>query len=221
MVCLRIIAASAVLFIGIGAAAAETGAASAPGSAPGTPISLLPSAQAAKTAAKVHVKSAPKIARKVDHKAHRTVAAAKPTHLAAHAPKAADATPSAAAWPKLAAMPVTDAATSASAVPPAPADPQLSEMVVDGRTVHIASPDDVNELDLAAAKTGDALATAAKSEPAVSPPMDATAAAASTDESPISDSSWYMQAFAALGGAVAAGSIAWFLMGSAPHRMYG
>jgi len=46
-----------------------------------------------------------------------------------------------------------------------------------------------------------------------------TDAAARKNESPISKTSWYLETFAALGGAVAAGSIAWFLIG-APQRTY-
>ncbi len=46
-----------------------------------------------------------------------------------------------------------------------------------------------------------------------------TDATAKKNESPISKTSWYLETFAALGGAVAAGSIAWFLIG-APQRTY-
>ena len=33
--------------------------------------------------------------------------------------------------------------------------------------------------------------------------------------------SWIAQVLAALGGAVAAGTVAWFLIGGGPQRMYG
>ena len=39
--------------------------------------------------------------------------------------------------------------------------------------------------------------------------------------SDVGSTSWIMQVLAALGGAVAAGSVAWFLIGSTPQRTYG
>jgi hypothetical protein len=220
MVCLRIVAASAALLIGIGAAAAETGAEGAPGGVPGRPISLAPTTQPATVTTKklVHVKSAAKLDKKTEKKAHRKFAAVKPVHVAM---QSAAATP--AAWPALSPMPTADAASMA---PPAsafpanpPSDSQLREMVIDGQTVRISSPNDVNELDLAGDKAGGAPAATKSDTPA--PASASVATVAADDATPMSDSSWYMQVFAALGGAVAAGSIAWFLIGSAPHRMYG
>ncbi len=154
---LRIVAASAVLLIGIGAAGAQT----ATDSTPGKPISLTPAVQPAKAKAKLHTKPAPKVARKSHRKAHHTVAAAKPEEPRAKVAKAADTAPAAIAWPPLPQAPASaadvSASTPVSGFPAAPAaQPHLSEMVVDGQTVHIASPDDVNELDLAATKSSDA-----------------------------------------------------------------
>jgi hypothetical protein len=227
---LRIVAASAVLLIGIGAAGAQT----ATDSTPGKPISLTPAVQPAKGKAKLHTKPAPKVARKSHRKAHHTVAAAKPEEPRAKVAKAADTAPAAIAWPPLPEAPASaadvSASTPVSAFPAAPAaQPHLSEMVVDGQTVHIASPDDVNELDLAATKSSDGAAAAVKTEvaePTTSAPApvkpavaSVTEAAAKKNESPISKTSWYLETFAALGGAVAAGSIAWFLIG-APQRTY-
>jgi hypothetical protein len=102
-----------------------------------------------------------------------------------------------------------------------------SEFVVGGQEVRVASPDDVNEIDLAANN-----ATASPSAPAadsgeVSPKADSVSVAVaqqrqvSQEHSPIGSPSWIMQVVAALGGAVAAGSVAWFLIGSAPQRTYG
>jgi hypothetical protein len=229
MVCLRIIAASAALLIGIGAAAAETGAESAPGGVPGKPISLTPPAQSATATTKKppHIKSAAKVVKKTEKPAHRKFAAARPVHVAVH-DTAASASPG--AWPAVSSMPAADAAPgTAPAMEPAapasafpanpPTDAQLREMVINGQTVGISPADDVNELDLAAAKTADA--SAAAKAGANSPTQTVAAASASDDGSPMSDRSWYMETFAALGGALAAGAIAWFLIGSAPHRMYG
>ncbi len=222
MVCLRIVAASAALLIGIGTATAETGAEGAPGSVPGRPISLAPTTQPATVTAKkpAHVKSAAKLDKKTEKRAHRKFAAVRPVHVAM---QGAAASPTPAAWPALSRMPASDAASMA---PPAsafpanpPSDSQLREMVIDGQTVRISSPNDVNELDLAGDKNGGAPAATKSDTPAPASASVATVAAA--DATPMSDSSWYMQVFAALGGAVAAGSIAWFLIGSAPHRVYG
>jgi hypothetical protein len=47
------------------------------------------------------------------------------------------------------------------------------------------------------------------------------AAQAPRSTSPVGSASWFAQVLAALGGAVAAGSAAWFLIGSAPQRTYG
>ena len=51
---------------------------------------------------------------------------------------------------------------------------------------------------------------------------DATSAmVAQAQRADVSSTSWFLQVMAALGGAAAAGSVAWFLIGSAPQRMYG
>jgi hypothetical protein len=41
------------------------------------------------------------------------------------------------------------------------------------------------------------------------------------DESAVGGASWIAQVLAALGGAVAAGAVAWFLIGGGPVRTYG
>lgn len=51
-----------------------------------------------------------------------------------------------------------------------------------------------------------------KAEPKAAPPQK---------DSPVGSASWIAQVLAALGGAVAAGSLAWILIGSAPQRTYG
>ena len=103
--------------------------------------------------------------------------------------------------------------------------------------MQVASPDDVNALDLAADDQDAAGAKAATPsdvadpdpEPAaqamVAAPEPAAQAMVATpapqDASPIGSASWIAQVLAALGGAVAAGSVAWFLIGSGPQRTYG
>jgi hypothetical protein len=41
------------------------------------------------------------------------------------------------------------------------------------------------------------------------------------DASAVGSASWIAQVLAAFGGAVAAGVVAWFLIGGGPQRMYG
>ena len=132
-------------------------------------------------------------------------------------------------------------ATTLAPVPQIAAAPQIvapvagataSELVVDGQTIQIASPDQANAIDLAAndavVASDASLGTMAASnaaltevtEPAVKP--DATSAmVAQAQSADVSSTSWFLQVMAALGGAVAAGAVAWFLIGSAPQRMYG
>jgi hypothetical protein len=180
------------------------------------------------------------------------VAAAPQRARAAPAPSA----PAPSAPAPLAPAPSAPAAAMAAALPPQAAPPaaaRAGELVVGGQAVQVRSPDEANELDLAANEPG-TTATAPASEPALSPggtplynlaatspPAEADAApaasaaapvsaapAADTEparadvvqaKSPIGSAFWIMQIMAALGGAAAAGSAAWFLIGSASPRI--
>lgn len=110
------------------------------------------------------------------------------------------------------AMPVADSATAASqsAAPDSGLTP--SALVVNGQTVQVTSPDQVNEMDLADNNN------AAASHVAFAAPVQEDA---SQNASRVGSVSWIAQVLAALGGAVAAGSVAWFLIGSGPVRTYG
>jgi hypothetical protein len=178
---------------------------------------------------------------------------------------------------------------SAPPVPPLPAQaaplppqPSAGELMVDGQAVQVRSPDEANELDLAAntasppppsapapvgaaatpsakASLYDLAATSPPASPAasetpstdavvsalvgtaaaapISPPaaaVAATTAARNTamvaepdfvkasdpqPKSPVGSASWMMQVMAALGGAIAAGAAAWFLIGRASPRI--
>jgi hypothetical protein len=240
MLSIRIVAGGALaLVMTAGGAMAQT-ATDAPA---GKPIQLLQIlSQPDKTKMKAHPRRALKTATvsgKRSGKRHflaakerpaRVLARAKPIHVAeaGGGPTAAaadvwrDAT---AATPSAATpAPVNVAATQAVPPPPAVGVPDPSELVVGGQTVHVASPEDANEIDHAA----DAQPTPV---PAASPAVAAaptaavteTVAAAQTAEEPshVGSASWIAQVLAAVGGAVAAGSAAWFLMGSAPQRTYG
>ncbi len=129
-----------------------------------------------------------------------------------------------------------EAAATAAATPPAPppALPTPRELVVGGHAVQVVSPDEANEIDLAAnnasapanddplynlaAVTPAAASEAATPDTAASAPS-ADSAKATQPKSGVGSTSWFMQVMAALGGAVAAGSAAWFLIGSASPRI--
>jgi hypothetical protein len=115
----------------------------------------------------------------------------------------------------------------------ASAEATPSALVVGGRTVQLALPNDANEIDLAAndPPTQASAATpdgAAASTPAIrdlteaQPKSDSVrVATAQQPASEVGSTAWILQVMAALGGAVAAGSVAWFLIGAAPQRTYG
>jgi hypothetical protein len=130
-----------------------------------------------------------------------------------------------------------DAATLAP-VQPMPAAPQIvaptagtpSQLVIDGQTVQVASADEVNEIDLAAGDAGAADAASRGPKLASNTPPSAVAESAAKSEPTgtalveaqmpeISTTSWILQVLAAIGGAIAAGTVAWFLMRSAPPRV--
>jgi hypothetical protein len=134
---------------------------------------------------------------------------------------------------------------------PSLGEPVMGPLVVGNQPVEVASQTDVNALDLAADKTADAPANAspvnAAPEDAApsykvaaisAPPVAVTSDTASKSDSikagltapaPAPDAAptavgspgWIAQVMAALAGAVAAGTIAWFLIGAAPQRTYG
>jgi hypothetical protein len=187
----------------------------------------------------------------------------RPQRLAAAGPvtRAPAAPSSAPTSAPVAAPAATAAAAPAPAAQPAPpAAPTTGELVIGGQAVQVRSPDEANELDLAAnapsapAPTpasdksaarpdsatlynlaGPNAAAASEAAPAGNaaptgtvPPAAVAALAAEMDsakaevappKSSIGSASWIMQIMAALGGAAAAGSAAWFLIGSASPRI--
>ena len=80
--------------------------------------------------------------------------------------------------------------------------------MVGGRTVQVVSPDDANEIDLAADAQGTQASTAAPRDIAEAKPQPdpVETAAAQRTVSEVGSASWIAQVLAALGGAVAAGS---------------
>jgi hypothetical protein len=165
-----------------------------------------------------------------------------PASASAPAALSAPASSAKADWPAVPQVGVAQIASAAAAAPaaaalqPVPAIAPPSELVIDGQTVRVASPGDTNEIDLAAKGPGtpsDAPSPAAGGAKTASADAnaDTTATTDKTDSAqsvaslPAADKvggkSWLLQVMAAVGGAVAAGSVAWFLMGSAPQRTYG
>ncbi len=226
MLSIRIVAAGAVVSVmTVGGALAQT----ATNTGAGKPIQLLQvTTQPDKTKSKPHAKRIMKIRTAAERTAKRhSLARARLIHVAEAAKPAA---PAAAPADVVSAnvAPVIAPATVASAAPApqlAAAAPELtpSELVVGGQTVHVVSPDDANEIDRAAdAQNAPAAAATLGTVAAAEPASDtATVARAQEETSHVGSASWIAQILAALGGAVAAGSAAWFLMGSGPQRTYG
>jgi len=227
MLIIRIVTAGAVLAM----MAAGTAAQSATDTSPGKPISLLQILlQPSKAKPKPNVKFAHKRLAKAARRfaSRKTHLASRKTHLASRnehpaqpaAPAATDTAP-ASIWPAA----DTSALAAPVPVPVAAATPQaqsafgqsaLSEMVVGGRTVQIASPDDVNAIDLAADEPHEVAAT-----PSGRTDRQTNSVVALAQQDDGSGQSWMAELLATLGGALAAGSVGWFLMGPAPQRRYG
>jgi hypothetical protein len=214
---IRIAAAGACILLLSGltivGAAAQTAASST--ATPGKPLQLLKIfQQSSKAKAKPHVKVVAKSSAKravriaAGRKTHTHIAAAQRQRLRAPE-QVASAPPSENSWPAVNSAVPADVAFAPPALQPtaAPTEPAPSQFVVAGQTVQLASPDNVNEIDLAAEAE-----PKSDSMNAVPPPQQG---------SDVGSTSWIMQVLAALGGAVAAGSVAWFLIGSTPQRTYG
>jgi hypothetical protein len=269
----------------------------------GKPISTQRSRASAKKAAKSEAKSETKSASKSELKTSEVKAETKQhaslrrrrhphTEMAEQKQPQHPTTPEAETPAAQAAVAAPAAMTAPAPQPapaPAPAQAANTELMIGGQAVQVRSPDEANELDLAAntpslpaspppstssgsaqlynlaatnpptahstAATGiDALApptappaaagnaalaatptaptAPAAAEPAFAAAQTASAAqvaaAAEADsaktevsqsKNPVGSTSWLMQVMAALGGAVAAGSAAWFLIGSASPRI--
>jgi hypothetical protein len=215
-----------------GIAASGAAAQTAPDETAGKPLQLLRvAAHPAKAKTKSHARLlAHSIARK--SRSHRSVAARTPPNVPAQAATAP--TPDS-VWPAANPLAPTDVAAIVPAAQPALAaeNPGPSELVVAGQTVQVAAPDHVNEIDLAASDGAAQAGTTAPSgatanaqamanlDEASSKSDSLTTASAQPRTSLVGSASWIAQVLAALGGAVAAGTVAWFLIGSTPQRTYG
>jgi hypothetical protein len=211
----------------------------------GKPLALLAGLRpphdhkAQQTKATVHAKTASAASKKTANKrtAATTKSARKEHHRIAAKPAAEPTTPAVVQTDTNSAPPAAN--TFAASVWPlgtAPADAapapspgtvaddglKMSAVVVDGQTVQVASPDQVNAIDLAADDNRAAKAPAPADRTDAKPTARAVfAAPVHRDEtgSPVGSASWIAQVLAALGGAAAAGTVAWFLIGGGPQRM--
>jgi hypothetical protein len=251
MLSLRGITAGAVVLfissVAIEGAIAQTATADAPGK----PLQLLriieqPARQKAVPHNRIHA-ALHRVAALRSARRHTVVAEAKTEQSA---PTAQDAMPTMSADDADTTAPASFAAVEPAARGvPSPSAPVMGPLVIGDQTVEVASQNDVNALDLAADKAADASANAspvnaapddaapsvkmaAMSVPAATVVSDTasksdsikaslTAPAPEAAQTAVGSPGWIAQVMAALAGAVAAGSIAWFLIGAAPRRAYG
>ncbi len=233
MLSIRLVAAGGALMLLSGLTGGGALAQTATDQTPGKPLQLLQWSHTTAQSGEPRARPRAKIAeRKITHTA---------TNAAKHrrSPvETAAATPQATVWAPLNAV-ASDSTTPAPTVEPvsqaasAPANPIPSELVVAGQTVQIASPDQVNELDLAAQGSAATATNTMPAAPTASVPAtnNVPAPASKSDSlatawshlsaSQVGSTSWIAKVLAALGGAVAAGSAAWFLIGATPQRTYG
>ena len=227
MLSIRIVTASAAAAIAFALAVGGASAQTAASNQAGKPLPLLAGlrpppeikAHAKKTSAKIAAAKHTKLASKRHNKiavAQAEVPPAQPAPLA----------PPATVGPLADTAPPADIVTTASPET-ATSDTETtpSTVVVGGQTVQVTSPDQVNQIDLAANDDGVTAATRIDSSEKTQVMQTVLAAPAHEDASqnagPISNASWFAQVLAALGGAFAAGTVAWFLIGSGPVRTYG
>jgi hypothetical protein len=229
MLTIRTIAAGAFLLSLPLLAAGTTMAQAATGAEPGKPLQLLQGASApGKIKTKPHVRTA-------HHHSKVRFAAAK-VHTtrsdeAAETAKAAPAPdgPPANIWPSAPSTGPAPASVPAgltmqapvAVAAPAPA-PAPSELVVGGRSVDVVASDQPPVIDLAANAPQTAAVEPSQDDAVATRHATAFVATAHDQDAAgaVGSASWIAQVLAALGGAVAAGTVAWFLIGSTPQRTY-
>jgi hypothetical protein len=171
-----------------------------------------------------------RIAKHVVAKPRRAIVDARPTPAPAQIVSSAipaKSTIPANIWP-------TDGAVTPDSMPaltpdqPAPSvtteptvDTDPDQIVTGSHSVRAALPNGLNQ----AAPSADPVQTTTVAATAPAPVVHAMVVTAEprslTAQSPISSASWLAHVLAALGGAVAAGVVAWFLIKPAPERTYG
>lgn len=141
-----------------------------------------------------------------------------PPHAAVANWRAENVAPANDSAPSMAASPVAPVSTNAAATAGSDAQPDPSKV----QTIKIAAPDPVSRSDPTAeqatsvtAKDGAVVAPSGAAQTVLAAPVHGSTSKA------VGSTSWIAQMLAALGGAVAAGVVAWFLIGSGPVRTYG
>lgn len=241
----RIVAAAATLLVL--SAAADANAQTTASQPVGSPLQLLtivtqPGKAQAKPRAKTSVASVKRTtevaARKQAHKhfaALRRLRPHLPVQVAAATPVPTPAPTPDPIWPAAKPAMAADIPPPASLPVAAPSAPDPRELVVAGQTVRVTPPDQVNEIDLAAndaaPQANDAAPTNSTANTAplhdIAEPdskWDSINALIANEPQPpneVGSTSWFLQVLAALGGAVTAGTVAWFLIGGTPQRTYG
>jgi hypothetical protein len=180
-----------------------------------------------RTAKKVAARHSRHVALKKHEHRERTFAAA--ATITDSAPQSASTAPSAPSANDRPAMEMAAPAAIAAAPPPtavavSPAPPTTADgdspnasAMVNGQAAQDAH-NPANSSDLAAPPEATPRAQATIAEAAS---QTVLAAPVHRDTSPVGSASWIAQVLAAFGGAVAAGAVAWFLIGGGPVRTYG
>lgn len=207
MLSIRIVTAGAVLAFAVSAAAAQDS--DTPGQ-PGSLLKMLMHSSETTTAPQDKVEAkrvAPKTIRTAKHLRHHATRIAAATEEPAptiEPTPAREQTPTPASWSAQAAI---------DAAPPSiwPAgNAALFAGVLDSEP-QVASAEP--------STSGDQ--NAATSNPVADTQPAPVVAAAQQDNSDDSRDAWFEEILATLGGALAAGAVAWFLFGAAPQRLYG
>jgi len=222
---IRIFAAGAIMALALaGSAVAQASDQSGGPPAPLAGLKPPPETKAHMTKPIVHAKTAHHSMTAASKRSTKMKLASKKSHtIAATQPQAPAAQPTPAAlpdnaWPVPEATPPAEIATASPPQATVPDnDPDPSAVVVGGQTVQVATPDQVNDIDLAAADNS--VATTKADAAPVS--QTVLAAPLHRDADAVRSVSWIAQVLAALGGSAAAGAVAWFLIGSGPVRIYG
>jgi hypothetical protein len=186
-----------------------------------------------KLAAVVEKKKKPfreRIARHVAAKPHRAIVDARPAPAPAPPPvPVASAAMPENGWPTASAGPPDAMLTPDQPPPSVTTEPTVNadpdQIVTGGHSVQAALPNGLDQAAHPAAPMKTQVKTTATASAAPAPVVHAMVVRAeprnSGPPSPIGSASWIEHVLAALGGAIAAGAVAWFLINPAPERRYG
>lgn len=156
---------------------------------------------------------------------HKAIVDARPTQVPAAAAPPGNIWPTAdTATPGDMTRLVPDQAPAAATTEPV-VDTDPNQIVTGGHSVQAALPNGLNQADGAADEIKEAAKTTTADPAAPQPVVHAMVVKADAGSvsplSPIGSASWIAHVLAALGGALAAGAVAWFLIRPAPERTYG